>query len=472
MRANLITSLILGSTVTLSGCTYIKNKFDLFTQKIPEIVIAEVFPPVFPITTPSAKANHKYRLVSVGETIQLDGGMSVNRQAGSLSYQWRSQNLPANSQAQFTTPNNSATDFSIDKAGRYDLQLQVTDNNGASDYFDLTFSTEASDLPSTSFIAIGDAGTGGPLQFQVAEGIKRLCEEVGCDFVVGTGDNFYPTGVEKISDKQFESKFEEPYKNVPLPFYMTLGNHDTNSFIRAGDGIYNPLGDIQLAYARDRNKPSFRFQMPARYYNISTPVESPDKQPLVDIYALDTTLLTSPKDVINRYKLHRMYQREGDWLKYKKSISKAQWQITLGHHTYISNGKHGNAGSYDNADEYKFTGALDNEVMKRITGDYVKQFTEEHICEDSDLYIAGHDHNLQYLKPHTNCGKTEFIVTGAGARTKQLKDANRNPAYWQADDLPGFFHINIVANQITIAAYTMTDGSGTAVERFSRTLRK
>lgn len=466
------TALLLGTAFAISGCSIIKEKIDSITQKIPEIVIAEVFPPVFPVDTPSANANYKYRLVSVGETIAFDASESVNRQTGDLSYKWIVQNKPSQSSAQFSITSSISPHLTIDTAGRYDLQLQVTDSQGASDYFDITLSTNEADLPRTRFIAIGDAGTGGPLQFQVAKGIKNLCKDEGCDFVLGAGDNFYPTGVQKVEDPQFESKFEEPYAVVPLPFYMTLGNHDTNSFIRAGDGIFDPLGDIQLAYARYRKKPSFRFQMPARYYKISTPVEKPEEQPLIDIYALDTTLITSPKDVVNRYKLHNMYRQQREWLEHEKETSKAQWKIALGHHTYISNGQHGNAGSYDNSKEYEFTGALDNEAIQRIVGKYVKQFVDDHICSDIDLYIAGHDHNLQDLKPTHKCGKTQFVVTGAGARTKELKDKNRNEAHWQADDLPGFFHIEIIANQMTIAAYTMPEDSDIAEKRFSRTFIK
>ena len=105
-------------------------------------------------------------------------------------------------------------------------------------------------------------------------------------------------------------------------------------------------------------------------------------------------------------------------------------------------------------------------------GGYVKQFVEEHICDDIDLLISGHDHNQQHLKPTHKCGNTEFIVTGAGARTKPLVDTNRNPSYWQNGDTPGFFHIQIVANQMTITAYTVAEDADIAVEQHRRTIKK
>lgn len=31
------------------------------------------------------------------------------------------------------------------------------------------------------------------------------------------------------------------------------------------------------------------------------------------------------------------------------------------------------------------------------TGEYIKTFTEDHICEGVDAYFSGHDKNLQWL---------------------------------------------------------------------------
>ncbi len=472
MKAKTGFAIALVSTLSLSGCSAIKQKWNSWTESIPEIVIAEVFPPVFPITTPTAKADQKYRLVSIGDSVHLNANKSVTRQPGSLSYHWQVIQKPTGSLTQLSQTDQVESDITIDTSGRYDLQLTVTDSAGNSDTFDMVFSTQTADLPQTSFIAIGDAGTGGPAQFRVAKGIEKLCKNKGCDFVIGTGDNFYPAGVDAVKDSQFESKFEEPYAVVPLPFYMTLGNHDTNSFIRNGDGIYEPLGDVQIAYTRWRNKPSFRFQYPARYYNIEAPIETPQRQPLVEFYALDTTLITSPKDVIPKYRLHEMLNKQGHWLEHEKSTSQAQWQIAYGHHPYISNGEHGNAGNYDNVEEYEIIRDSDSETLKRIKGEYVRQFTDAHICNDMDLYITGHDHNLQYLQPVSDCGITEFIVTGAGARTKPFSNLNLNPSYWQNDNETGFFHIQIIANQMTISAYTVAEDAEEATEQYTRIIRK
>ena len=51
------------------------------------------------------------------------------------------------------------------------------------------------------FIVIGDWGMqGAPAQRRVAEQMDRLAATTGIDFIVSTGDNFYPFGVRNTND--------------------------------------------------------------------------------------------------------------------------------------------------------------------------------------------------------------------------------------------------------------------------------
>ena len=104
------------------------------------------------------------------------------------------------------------------------------------------------DVPdgAVSFIAIGDTGTGEEKQYKVAAAMKEVCDELGCDFALGLGDNIYETGVDSVDDVQFIDKFEKPYADVDFPFYMTLGNHD-NGWL-SGDGLDNDKGEFQVDY--------------------------------------------------------------------------------------------------------------------------------------------------------------------------------------------------------------------------------
>ena len=78
----------------------------------------------------------------------------------------------------------------------------------------------------TQLIAVGDVGTGNMDQLKVSEGMAKVCEESGCDFVLLLGDNFYPKGVNSPNDQQFVKKFELVYQKLKTPFFVVLGNHD------------------------------------------------------------------------------------------------------------------------------------------------------------------------------------------------------------------------------------------------------
>lgn len=104
--------------------------------------------------------------------------------------------------------------------------------------------------------------------------------------------------------------------------------------------------------------------------------------------------------------------------------SQATWRIAFGHHPYLSNGRHGNAGN----DE----GLL---FVPVANGDGVETFMEDHVCGHIDLYLCGHDHNRHWLDP--TCG-TEFIVSGAAAKTTDLENRDGNPTIWEDDQSEGF----------------------------------
>jgi 3',5'-cyclic AMP phosphodiesterase CpdA len=106
--------------------------------------------------------------------------------------------------------------------------------NGRAPAFSRTNSTAPpgsveSSLPlksnSVRFAVIGDNGTGGREEYEVAQRMTEYHERVLFDFVLMLGDNLY--GGSKPSD--FEDKFERPYRsllNLDVKFYAVLGNHD------------------------------------------------------------------------------------------------------------------------------------------------------------------------------------------------------------------------------------------------------
>jgi hypothetical protein len=81
---------------------------------------------------------------------------------------------------------------------------------------------------SLRFAVIGDAGTGGRQQYDVAAMMAAYHRRFPFDFVLMLGDNLY--GAESPDD--YRRKFEVPYApllDAGVDFYASLGNHDDRS---------------------------------------------------------------------------------------------------------------------------------------------------------------------------------------------------------------------------------------------------
>ena len=149
---------------------------------------------------------------------------------------------------------------------------------------------------SVKFAVIGDTGTGGRAQYDVARRMVEAHSRFPFDFTIMLGDNLY--GAENPSD--FVDKFERPYKpllDAGVKFYAALGNHD---------------------------EPAQRFYKPfnmdgKRYYTFS--------KGNVEFYVLDSTYM-SPAQV--------------EWLQKELAASNARWKIAYMHHPLYSSGeRHG-----------------------------------------------------------------------------------------------------------------------------------
>ena len=70
------------------------------------------------------------------------------------------------------------------------------------------------------------------------------------------------------------------------------------------------------------------------------------------------------------------------------------------------------------------------------------------------------------------CGKTFHIVSGAGGKTRSLKNPNKNAAYWQTEDTLGFFYIEIAGDEFRGTAYTVDADSGEHRAEFEHTLTR
>lgn len=301
------------------------------------------------------------------------------------------------------------------------------------------------------FIAMGDTGTGQQGQYAVARAIATWCASRQCDLVLGMGDNFYGVTPTQASDALFEERFEHPYADLSLPFYMILGNHDTGRY-SDGDGGDQSKGNVQVEYHYRTDRLSTKWQMPSRYYRFSLPVG--DAEPLVEFFAIDSAPFVGAWDTDNDYPPSSYARQQGDWLSEAVTASRASWKLAFAHHPYISNGKHGNASNYDGAP------VANGEVLEKLNGLIFRDFMEDYVCNRVDWLFSGHDHNMQLLKPAAPCGFTQFAVSGAGAKANSLHRPYDNGNYFQIGNTIGFMYVEVMGNQMTITTVSANgDGS-------------
>lgn len=277
-----------------------------------------------------------------------------------------------------------------------------------------------------SFVHIGDHGQGNEMQYQVGQAMLEVCEERGgCGFVVTAGDNIYCCGVRSAYDEQFETKFEIPYEDFDIPWYLTLGNHDNGN----GGGTNKAAGDYEVEYTYRTDRMSDKWNMPERYYTF----QAGD----AEFFMIDSGYDQVSYPIL--YEADSYGEDQAAWLAEAFSQSDAKWKFLVAHHPYRSNGAHGDAGFFDN-------------VAGR--GLAYKLMLEDTMCGEAQFMLAGHDHDLQWLEPVDSCGDTEFIVSGGGgAGARSMGAAPHNTAKFEQYNTNGFWWIGINGDTLTAAAY-------------------
>ncbi|MCX4244989.1 metallophosphoesterase [Paraliomyxa miuraensis] len=269
------------------------------------------------------------------------------------------------------------------------------------------------------FVAFGDQGEGNEAQVMVATAAEMVCADRGCDFALLLGDNFYDVGVTSAMDQQFVDKFELPYEGLAMPFYVVLGNHDYGTL--ANDWA---RGAHQIEYTNY----SDRWVMPHYWYTFSSETGG------TQFFMFDSARMMWNHDVND----------QRDWMATEMAASTAYWKIAVAHHPYLSNGEHGNAGNYEGIPGLPFISGVD-----------VKDFVDDFVCGNAQVYISGHDHNRQVFDPV--CG-TYFFVSGASSKTSDFVFRDDNPTQWGDDQREGFLWVQIAGHDLTATFYDL-DGN-------------
>ena len=211
-------------------------------------------------------------------------------------------------------------------------------------------------------LAFGDFGDGSEAQKQVAAAMLAYHVQKRFDFAVTLGDNFYSTGMESPADPRWKTWWSDLYDPLRIPFYATLGNHDWGQ-------PNSPAAEIVFG----QRSPSWR--MPSTYYTFT----AGDAQ----FFALDTDII-SEKQLL--------------WLKDELDASTARWKIVYGHHPIYSEGAH-----EDN----------NTKIVQLLPL----------LRDRADIYLAGHDHDMQHLRPE---GRLHFFVAGSGGKLRPIEPGPRS----------------------------------------------
>jgi 3',5'-cyclic AMP phosphodiesterase CpdA len=208
---------------------------------------------------------------------------------------------------------------------------------------------------SVRFLVIGDSGTGGSTQRQVANRIAEVYKIFPFEFAIMVGDNLY--GSEGASD--YRRKFEEPYKpllDAGVKFYAALGNHDddTQRYYK----LFNMNGE--------------------KYYSFKAPKPGIGARGGVRFFALDSNYMS---------------KEQIEWLQKELSASGSEWKIPFFHHPLYSSGeKHG----------------ADVALRDQLEPLFVKHGV--------DVAFAGHEHFYERIKPQKGI---TYFVNGSSAKLRR-----------------------------------------------------
>lgn len=211
-------------------------------------------------------------------------------------------------------------------------------------------------------LAFGDFGNGSQNQKEVAASMLQYHRQRPFDFAITLGDNFYDKGMKGVDDPRWKTWWDQLYDPLGIQFYATLGNHDYG---------FQESPEAEILYS----KKSLSWRMPATQYTFTAGWSQ--------FFAIDSEVMTP-------------YQLE--WLKKGLDSSSSPWKVVYGHHPIYSHGQHGN-----------------NRKLIRELLPVIK--------DSADVYLAGHDHDMQHLKPE---GHLHFFVSGAGSKARPINPGPRS----------------------------------------------
>jgi hypothetical protein len=293
---------------------------------------------------------------------------------------------------------------------------------------------------SDELLIVGDWGyEDRAAQAVVASGMRSYVQKQGihAQALLMLGDNWYGALPGGAQSDRWKTQFEEMYPAdvFACPAYGILGNHDYQRYPES-------KVDAELEYARTgkAGAAATRWTMPSRWYRF----EFPAQKPLITFLALDSNMpfKDGSTDRGRDFTLTQAQQAEQlAWLETElKRPRTTPFLVVMGHHPVYSDGPHG-----------------DHPVLVR---DWDPLFRKYNV----NVYLAGHDHDLQHLEFEGH-PTSHFLSGGGGADLYNLKiDPSQRGPY--AAKVHGFSHLSVTAKQMTLRHL---DSDGHTLHAFTKT---
>jgi hypothetical protein len=293
-----------------------------------------------------------------------------------------------------------------------------------------------SDPAAAELLMIGDWGydDNHAAQSGVAKGMGRYARHHGLrtQALLMLGDNWYGELAGGVHSARWQTQFEEMYPADVFdgPAYAILGNHDYQRWPES-------KVDAELEYAQVGRT---RWTMPSHWYRF----EFPEKKPLITFIALDSNMPFADGSERKGRSFTLTAQQQADQLSWLETELKrprsTPFLVVMGHHPVYSDGEHG-----------------DHPILVR---DWDPLFRKHKV----DLYLAGHDHDLQHLEFEAH--PTSFFLSGGGGADLydlKISPSQRGP---YAQKVYGFSHLSVTHKQMMLRHL---DSNGNVLLAFTKT---
>ena len=263
-------------------------------------------------------------------------------------------------------------------------------------------------------------------QKPIAERMGKMAGELDVEAVLALGDIHHFMGVESVNDPLWMTNYELIYSHpeLQIPWYPILGNHEYR-------------GNTQAVL--DYSNVSRRWQMPARYYS---KVFEEDGATLRVVF-IDTTPLIGKyhKDSLDYPSVPQQdAKKQLAWLEEELSDAKEDWVVVVGHHPIYA---HTTKSESERKDMQKRV----DPILRR---------------HNVDMYICGHIHNFQHIKPQGT--SIDYVVNSAGSLARSKVEAIEGTVF--ASGEAGFSILSFTKDELCL---DLINGKGKTIHSVKRT---